>query len=202
MTGRLNGQVPLKAAILIGGRSSRMGAPKHLLLRPDGITFLEGAIKALVEISKEIALVGDGEVPDEFVSFPRLSDIAAGRGPLGGILAALQSDPACAWLILPCDMPLVARECLDELIEKRNPARLATVFLPSASPRPLPFPAVYEPAALEPLCAGFPNDGSVLRILGMERLEIISIQDSTPFMDFDTPEELVQLDRLFARNGM
>lgn len=67
-------------------------------------------------------------------------------GPLNGILSAFQHDPAAAWLVVACDMPLLTNRSLDALVVGRNPAKLATVFYDSEGKLPEPLLGIYEPA--------------------------------------------------------
>jgi glutamate dehydrogenase (NADP+)/cyclic pyranopterin phosphate synthase/molybdopterin-guanine dinucleotide biosynthesis protein A len=97
--------MPPWACVLIGGKSSRMGRSKHLLVGNDGRTWLETMVAKLEAVTTGVVLSGKGVVPDSLVHLPRLEDIVGVQGPLAGILAAMRWNPSVSWLLVACDMP-------------------------------------------------------------------------------------------------
>ncbi|MDO9041863.1 MAG: molybdopterin-guanine dinucleotide biosynthesis protein B [Desulfocapsaceae bacterium] len=140
-------QTPVWACVLIGGRSSRMGRPKHLLEKEEstaGSTWLEHTVGLLQPlIGKQIALSGGGLVPDSLAHLPRLPDIPEARGPLTGVLAAMRWQPAVSWLLIACDMPDISTEALTWLLAQRQPGYWGTV------------PRLQENGYVEPLLAHY-----------------------------------------------
>lgn len=132
--------MPITVAILAGGRSARMGADKAAL-DWDGETLLARAARAAGEAGLPALVAGrarpDGwPLPD--VAF--VPDRAPGRGPLGGLEAALRHAQGPV-LALACDLPLL------------RPADLRWLADRFAS-RPLPAPdglAVRRAGRWEPL---------------------------------------------------
>lgn len=110
--------VPLYAAVLIGGKSRRMGQPKHLL-SIDTKTWLERTVQLLDSLVERTVLVGAGTLPVSCASLPRLYDIPGIGGPMAGVLAAFRSVPEADWLILACDMPAVTEASVRWLLEGR-----------------------------------------------------------------------------------
>lgn len=110
---------PIYAAILIGGKSRRMGRPKHLL-KTDSKTWLERTVHLLSSQVDRTVLVGEGELPFSSTSLPRLFDVDGIGGPLAGILAAMRSAPEADWLILACDMPAVTEASVHWLLGGRS----------------------------------------------------------------------------------
>lgn len=147
--------VPLHGGVLIGGASSRMGVPKHLL-RLGGKTFLERVATSLSPHVTGTVLLGAGEVPARLATLPRLADPPGLAGPLAGILAAMRWAPAEAWVFVACDLPLIDDGVLEWLLAERRPGRWAVI--PTAGEGlPEPLLAIYEPQArsvLETLAAG------------------------------------------------
>jgi molybdopterin-guanine dinucleotide biosynthesis protein MobB len=138
--------VPVWAGILIGGGSTRMGRPKHLLRR-DGRTYLERLLAALVGRVAGLALVGSGEVPAAHAALPCLPDAPGVSGPLAGMLAAMRWQPDAAWLLAACDLPFADDDAVRWLLSERAPGRWAVV--PSLRDGMLePLFALYEPQAL------------------------------------------------------
>ena len=137
--------VPVWAGILIGGGSSRMGRPKHLLRR-GGRTYLERLLAAFAGRVAGVALVGGGEVPAAHAGLPCLPDAPGVAGPLAGMLAAMRWQPDAAWLIAASDLPFADEDAVRWLLSERRPGRWAVV--PSLHDGMLePLFALYEPQA-------------------------------------------------------
>jgi molybdenum cofactor guanylyltransferase len=103
----------LTGVLLVGGDSSRFGAPKALA-RMGGETFAERAWSLLAEICEERLAVGklaDG-LPLPFALLDDGSDV---RAPLAGLVAGLQAASNEIAVVLPVDTPLVTPELLLEL---------------------------------------------------------------------------------------
>ncbi len=139
-----HGQVQnVKAAVLVGGGSRRMGRPKQALRR-DGLTLVEIAVAAVEGFAGRTVLAGGGRVPPSLDGYRRLPDPPEVPGPLGGILAAMRWDPEAVWIVVACDMPLVRTQAVKWLVSKRRPGVLAV--LPQIVPGTVePLLAVYEP---------------------------------------------------------
>ena len=138
---------PIRACLLIGGRSSRMGHPKHLIRSEDGQTWVEHTVQLLDPFVEEVVLSGRGEVPDSLSTRPRIADVPEVAGPLTGILAAMRYHPYCCWLLLACDMPKITREALQWLLATRSPESHGTVPRLSEDGFVEPLLALYEPQA-------------------------------------------------------
>ena len=113
-------RIPLWGCILIGGKSSRMGRPKHLLRGRDGNTWLERTVKTLRPYVTDIVISGAGEVPPDLKMIKRLADIPGTVGPLAGILSAARWRPYAGWFLVACDMPDISAEALSWLAGQRR----------------------------------------------------------------------------------
>ncbi len=119
-------KTPVCAAVLIGGGSRRMGKPKHLMLL-DGKTWGERTVDLLREISQEVVIVGDGDVPGSLGECPRLPDAPDAEGPMAGILAAMRWAPLTSWLVSACDLPHLSTDALRWILSARSPGVWATL---------------------------------------------------------------------------
>ena len=139
------GLAPVYGGVLIGGGSTRMGTPKHLL-RAGQRTFLEHVVAALEPCVSRLVLLGSGEVPEQCRHLTRLADPPGLAGPLAGMLAAMRWNRDVAWLIAACDLPFVTPAAVAWLLEQRAPGRQA--ILPRLHDRGVePLLALYEPQA-------------------------------------------------------
>lgn len=155
----------IHGVLLVGGLSSRMGRPKHLLERPDGRTFVNHALGLLsaslpasskVYISvkdqdQESRLVLDSRydvciIRDEdlFESHPAYRDI----GPACGLLSSYHHGKMAHWLILACDYPLVVGEALQQLKDEYEEP--VTCFM-NEEGFSEPLIALWSPSALQKL---------------------------------------------------
>lgn len=118
---------PVWACVLIGGRSSRMGRPKHLLTTGRGDSWLEATVAALQPRVDGVVLSGAGLVPEALAGLPRMADVPGAAGPLAGILSAMRWLPGVSWLLAACDMPSLTPEAIDWLLDSRDPGRWAVI---------------------------------------------------------------------------
>jgi glutamate dehydrogenase (NADP+)/cyclic pyranopterin phosphate synthase/molybdopterin-guanine dinucleotide biosynthesis protein A len=187
---------PLKAAILIGGRSRRMGRPKHLLSideRTLRATWLERTVKLVTPLVLETVLLGQGEVPSSCAHLRRISDVEGISGPLAGILAVMRSEPETDWLVLACDMPAVSTEALRWVLEQRSAENRGVVPRLSAKNWYEPLFALYTHRALdlfETLYAG--GDGRIGRVARHPEIAnpIVPQILRGAWRNVNTPEEL------------
>jgi molybdopterin-guanine dinucleotide biosynthesis protein A len=129
---------PVYAGILIGGRSSRMGRPKHLIEK-NGKTWIENTTATIKGHVDQTVLLGAGEVPPSLGSLPVLPDAEDAEGPLRGMRAALRWAPRAGWLFIACDQPGISPAAVEWLLSHRRPGvRAVMPVLPGASdPEPL-----------------------------------------------------------------
>ena len=113
-------QAPVWGCVLIGGRSSRMGRPKHLI-RKNNLTWLEHAVNILAPKVEQVVISGSGMIPESLAALPRVPDAPGLAGPLAGILSVMRRQRAVSWLVMACDQPDMQPESLDWLLAQRRP---------------------------------------------------------------------------------
>lgn len=111
---------PIWGCILIGGRSSRMGRPKHLIEGENKTTWLERTTDILRPMVDGLVVSGAGLLPEKLDDMVRLADIPGVVGPLTGILAASRWQPMATWLLVACDMPHITPEAVHWLLSGRR----------------------------------------------------------------------------------
>jgi len=133
---------PLKGLVLAGGRSVRMGADKAAV-EFGGDALLDRAVAGLSVVVADVYVSAREAQRNEALrsAYPLIVDRHEDIGPAAGILAAHVSDPAAAWLVIACDMPMLGKDSLSVLLAGRAPEMDASCL------------AVNEGAPLEPLCA-------------------------------------------------
>lgn len=118
---------PLAGAVLIGGRSSRMGCPKHLIQHENGETWLERSLATLSPFVDDLVISGGGELPTALQTTERVDDLPGVQGPLAGIRALLNHYPFCSWVILACDMPNLDPRSIAWLLSQRKGRQRAVI---------------------------------------------------------------------------
>ncbi len=136
--------VPVWGCVLIGGKSSRMGRPKHLIKDADGITWGDRIVRTLSEVTERVILSGRGEIPPSLTHLERLVDISGAQGPLAGILAAMRWNPHVSYIVAACDMPGIRQESLQWMLGRRRPGVWGTVPLHLQTQRLEPLLAYYD----------------------------------------------------------
>src|SRR5688572_7000787 len=106
----------ITGAILIGGRSRRMGTPKHQLSLRDGRTMLEHVLEPMQSVCSDVVIV-DSTHGTHAGPHRVLLDHRPGLGPLGAIEALLASGIDDEYLICPCDLPLMSEAVLRLLLQ-------------------------------------------------------------------------------------
>ena len=126
----------VRAGVLIGGESRRMGTPKHELMWR-GRRFLQHVEAAVADYVVDVVALGGAE---------GLADVPGHRGPNGGILAARRHDPDAIWLIVACDMPLVTPAAVAWLLSQWSDDVVAVMPV-AADGREQPLLALYGPGS-------------------------------------------------------
>lgn len=144
----------LYGLVLAGGRSRRMHTDKAALAYGARPQLAEAYELVSRHTGRSFVSVRADQVADPLrAAYPQVVDGDAGRGPVAGILAAQAQYPACAWLVVACDLPHLDDATLEDLLRRRDPRRLATCFASAHDGLPEPLCAIYEPASRQPLLA-------------------------------------------------
>jgi molybdopterin-guanine dinucleotide biosynthesis protein A len=124
----------LSAAVLAGGKSSRMGQDKALLpLVEGGRPMLAMILDRLAEFSDDLMIVAtDGDRYRDLG--PRIvPDRKQGIGTLGGIHAALYQARHEHCLIVACDMPFLSRQLLSRMAQEPRDYDVLAPVIPGES---------------------------------------------------------------------
>ena len=138
------------AAVLVGGRSRRMGLNKAFL-KIGPVRLLENITTRLKTVFPEVLLAGGDPALYVSLGLPVVGDIYPGCGPLAGIHAALTAAANPYVFITACDMPFLDLE-LAAFLVKSVPGYDAAV--PRLGPYLEPLCAVYGKSCLPAIEAG------------------------------------------------
>ncbi len=135
---------PLAGAVLIGGRSSRMGRPKHLIRDERGKSWLERALATISPFVDELFISGRGELPAALEEIERIDDLPGLQGPLAGVGALVKQRPHTSWLVLACDMPYITEQSIAWLLAQRKGRYRAVIPRNPVTGRSEPLLAWYD----------------------------------------------------------
>lgn len=181
----------IKGLVLAGGKSQRMGQDKGNL-DYHGKPQKDYTADLLAEFCEEVYF--SKQQDDGSESRPVITDKFVGLGPYGGILSAFQSDPNAAWLVVATDIPLLDKVTLKQLVENRNPSKLATCFHNPETNSPEPLITIWEPRAYPRLLSFLSQGYSCPRkVLINSDTHELHLEDSTILRNANTPEERTEL---------
>jgi molybdopterin-guanine dinucleotide biosynthesis protein A len=141
------------AAILAGGRASRMGGRAKSFLTVGGVGGVGGArgariidrqLAVLRPLFAEILISANDPAPFAEFGVPVVADAAPGLGPLAGLQAVLAAARADRVVVVGCDMPDVSTAALEKLLD----APAADVVIPMVAGRLEPLFARYARGCL------------------------------------------------------
>lgn len=194
----------MKALILTGGKSSRMGTDKASL-KIGGVTQLERILELVRPLTADIYLSvahlseGTSAFNSERskLNVQLLPDLEPSPGPLGGLQAAFQHDPESNWLVIACDLPLLKNEDLQSLVDHHDDKKDATCFLNPLDDHPEPLCALYSPSAAVKLGIVLEKNQRCARrfLASLERTDLRPT-DSRSLLNLNRPEHLAELEHL------
>lgn len=102
--------------ILAGGKSSRMGEDKGLILF-NGKPMIVHVIEQLKPAVQKIFIVSNNKAYEQF-GLEVIGDLVTDIGPAGGILTAISHTDSDYNFICSCDMPFIKTDSINFLIEQ------------------------------------------------------------------------------------
>ena len=106
--------------ILAGGKSSRMGVDKGLVLL-NGKPMIQYVIEALKEVVSNIIIISNNASYNKF-GVPVYSDIMKDKGPVGGIYTGLYHSTTELNFCISCDVPMISSDFIFWLLNKSGNA--------------------------------------------------------------------------------
>ena len=108
--------------ILAGGKSSRMGTDKGLLLF-EGKAMIQYVMEQMQPIFDKLVIVSNNPEYEKF-GLEVIPDLIKDIGPAGGIYTALNHSDSQLNFMVSCDMPFVTKEAIEFMITNSNESQI------------------------------------------------------------------------------
>ena len=179
---------PFVGIVLTGGASSRMGTDKAFV-EVGGRPLVLRVADALREAGASRVVAVGGDVSRlAALGLDALPDHAAGQGPLGGIVTALEEVDADLVLVAACDLVAITPTAVREVLDALTPD--ADAVLPR-SDRLEPLMAAYRRRCVAHLRAEL-DDGERAPHRAVEGLAVVQVRlhEVDALRDADGPDDL------------
>lgn len=189
--------------VLAGGRSQRMGVDKGTMLW-HGVEQRYYVADMLKEFCDEVFISCRAEQQAEIQNYTTIPDAYTELGPYGAILSAFKAYPDKTWLVVACDLPLLDKETLQQLIAERDAGKMATTFESPHDGLPEPLITIWEPSSHEILLSYVPDGYKCPRKAlrnHIDNVKIIKAHNPDALMNTNTPEDAEKVKQLLADAG-
>lgn len=192
-------ETKINGLVLAGGKSIRMGHDK-------GLINWQGKeqryyIADLMEQFCDKVYISCREEQQEEIdrSYKTITDSVEGKGPIVGILSALEKNNDTAWLVIACDLPLIDEQTIQHLIDNRDTNKVATTYKSPHDGLPEPLITIWEPKSIEALHE-FRAQGynCPRKVLINSDTHIIEPKNSQALMNANTPEDAEEVKSILA----
>lgn len=110
------------AAILAGGRATRLGGRVKATLPVGGVAILARQLEVLRELGADTVVIASTPAPFASFDIAVVPDHAPGAGALGGLYTALTQAATPYVVVLAGDLPFVSAEFVNHLVSLRHGA--------------------------------------------------------------------------------
>jgi len=206
----------IAAAVLAGGRNSRMGGFNKAFIQINGVPVIEIALAVLKRTFREIIIVTNS--PRDFKLYEKeaiiTEDLIKDAGPLGGMHSAFFRTSKEAVFFTACDMPFLHNALIRRMIRSFNETVLEAL-VPRISFSIEPLHAIYKTAIKDKLavylsrrdsilcCAyRYSKDRSVRSFLAAINTRYLDLENEPGyrriFKNLNTPRDLKETGGFFA----
>lgn len=192
-------ETKLNGLVLAGGKSVRMGHDKSII-NWRGKEQRYFIADLLAQFCDEVYISCRAEQQGEIdIHYKTITDNVEGKGPIVGILSALEQSNDLAWLVIACDLPLIDELTIKHLIDSRDANKVATTYKSPHDGLPEPLITIWEPRSVEALHS-FRAQGynCPRKVLINSDTHIIEPQNPQALINANTPEDAEQVKNILA----
>lgn len=184
---------PIYGLVLAGGQSRRMGRDKALLSYDGAQNQLEHTTELLQPICEQVYISqrNDQSYPLPDGTDAILDERSDFKGPLCGILSAMNAHPNVHWLVVACDLPHLKSVTLKKLVtEFQSNTHHAIAYRNSNDGLPEPLCAIYPAGSSQELStlARELKTNSPRKLLIELKATLIQQDDRQSLNNINTPE--------------
>jgi molybdopterin-guanine dinucleotide biosynthesis protein A len=184
------------AAILAGGRATRLGGRDKSRLHIEGAAIIDRQLALLRPLVTDILIVTNEPTRYASLGHEVVADLLPDMGALGGLYTAVRAAPTDRVLVLACDLPFLTAPFLRHLLQRAGDSD-ADVVIPRTTDGYQPLCACYARTCAEPirrrLEAGLLKVTDVFADVRVQELgpdEIAPYDvDGRLFMNINTPDD-------------
>lgn len=147
-------------AVLAGGRSSRMGRDKALLLW-EGEPLIQRVVEVVTSVCDKVSIIACRPKRFSFLGLDVYPDEVCNMGPLGGIYTALRVTDAERVFCVACDMPFLDAETIRGMLDMFSEC---DVVIPWVEDRFHPLHAVYSRSCIGAIEKAFTASSATFRV--------------------------------------
>jgi molybdopterin-guanine dinucleotide biosynthesis protein A len=112
----------ISAAILAGGRATRLGGQDKSRLVVDGRSIIVRQVDVLQRVADDVFVVAPDAGRFADLGLPVHADEVVGAGAIGGLLTALDTAAGTRVLVVACDLPFLHPGLLSDLVRRAEGA--------------------------------------------------------------------------------
>lgn len=180
--------------VLIGGKSSRMGQDKAMMVYKERSLY-KIAAENIAPFSDNIYLSANPhQISHLAFEYPTIQDLFDGVGPLGGIISChryIQEQ----LLIISCDLPLISHIEIEALINLHNQNNGCTMFYNDSTGHYETMLSIWEKEMLDLLEEYFISGGrSIQQFLKQQKIVKNILSSLQNFKNINTVDDWLKLD--------
>jgi molybdopterin-guanine dinucleotide biosynthesis protein A len=177
----------LTGIVMAGGKSSRMGANKALLLYK-GKRLIDRSIETLLPLVDNIIISSNQPLPD--IPYPFIADSVESIGPLGGLQACLSKSTSAWNMLIPCDTPFLSVSLYQQMLQ--HTALVDAVIAKHADGKIEPLIGLYNrrliPLMEEQIARG---DYKLINLLHRARVYYFETEAQHQYRNMNHPDDLL-----------
>lgn len=185
----------LKALIVAGGESTRMGFDKTMFAH-HGVPQVKHLAQILENFKLDVFISCKHSQQEKFenLGLKTITDRILDIGPIGGITSAMMQYPDEAWLVIAADLPLLDEEVIGNLINKRSSTHIGTAYISNSDGLPEPLIAIWEPKSY-PLLLSFLAQGISCprKVMINSSTHLLNDELANKLINVNTPDDLENL---------
>ena len=175
------------AIILAGGKSSRMGRDKGLVLYR-GKRMVEHVVEACKKLTSDI-LISTNNPEYSFLGYRLIPDDYKNTGPIGGMLAALKASATEDNIFCPCDMPNLHPGILQKIITKSDGESVVVAVDPTG--KIYPVLGYYKKSVLPAIETQIKKgDFKLQHLLAAVNAKKVEVKDAKALSNVNYPKDL------------